>query len=307
MRVLLTGATGFVGSHVARVLLDAGCDVVALVRPGATRSRILDIQDRLMVIDGDLESFVEGGMASRVAPTLCVHLAWHAEPGRYLRDIPANLASVYASVKLARALGDCGCRRLVCVGTCAEYGIPLPGEPLDERAPVDPRTPYARAKAAYSMLAQDLATQAGMEFAWARLFFLYGPWEEPQRVVPAAILACLQDKHFPATAGAQVRDYLHVADAANGLSAVALSHLVGRVNVCSGQGVTLREVLQLVEKATGRQGLIGFGEVPYGPEEWMWMRGSNAALTALGWRPSFTLDSGIADTAGWWRDKAMPQ
>lgn len=300
MRVLLTGATGFVGSQVARVLLDARCEVSALVRPGACRDRIAEVEDRLSVIEGDLASLADPVRLGDLALDACIHLAWYAEPGRYLHAVPQNTASLRASLDLVEALASAGCRRLVATGTCAEYGRPTAGVPLPESTPIRPGTPYARAKTAFQLAAQDVAAEAGMGFAWARLFFLYGPREQPERIVPSAIRACLRHQPFPATAGGQVRDYLHVADAASALWAVAASDLEGPVNVCSAEGVTLREVLESVEVATASPGTIGFGEVPYGAAEWMWMVGDNARLSATGWRQNLALDAGVADAVAWW-------
>jgi nucleoside-diphosphate-sugar epimerase len=303
VRVLLTGATGFIGSQVARVLVTAGCDVQALVRPGASRDRIADLEGRLVTIEGDLASIADADVLGRIAPEVCIHLAWYAEPGRYLHAVSQNLASLRTSLDLVEALAATGCRRLVAAGTCAEYGFPAGGTPLDELTPVRPATPYARAKAALYLAAQDVAAQAGMEFAWARLFFLYGPWEQPARIVPSAILACLRGEPFPATAGEQVRDYLHVADAAAALWEVAASGLLGPVNVCSGEGMTLRSVIEAVEAATGSWGTIRYGEIAYGAGEWMWMRGTNAKLLETGWRPRFSVETGIAETVTWWRGR----
>jgi nucleoside-diphosphate-sugar epimerase len=292
--------TGFIGSQVARVLLDAGCEVQALVRPGAVRDRIADIEGRLTIVEGDLARLADPSLLRRLTPEICVHLAWYAEPGRYLHALDENLASLRHSLDFVEALAAAGCRRLVATGTCAEYGSPAGDAPLDELTPNRPATPYARAKSSFHLAAQDVAAEAGMELAWARLFFLYGPWEHPARIVPSAVLACLRGEAFPATAGEQVRDYLHVADVAAALWAIATSSMAGPVNVCSGEPVTLRSVLETVEAAAGRPGLIRYGERAYGPGEWMWMVGANARLIGAGWRPRFSLETGIAETVVWW-------
>jgi nucleoside-diphosphate-sugar epimerase len=301
MRVLLTGATGFVGSHVARVLLDAGCDVVALVRPRSDMKRLSGVAERLSIWPGTVSSLADHEVLAAMAPEICIHLAWYAEPGKYLWSVAENLRSLRDGLDLVEALAAAGCRRFVGAGTCAEYGMPDPGLPIPETTGIRPSTPYARAKAAFSLAGQDAAGTAGMEWAWVRLFFLYGPWEHPDRVIPSALVACLRGEPFPATAGEQQRDYLHVEDAARAIWAVAGSDLSGPVNVSSGRTVTLRSVLEVVEAAAGGRGLVRFGERRYQPAEWMWMCGDNALLGGTGWRPRFTLGTGIGDTAAWWR------
>jgi nucleoside-diphosphate-sugar epimerase len=301
VRVLLTGASGFVGSHLAHVLVEAGCDVQALVRPGSSLDRLRDIAPRLTVLHGDVAWLATPDVVAGVAPDLCIHLAWYAEPGRYLEAIPENLSSLRAGLRLVEALAGAGCRRFVGAGTCAEYGTPSPGDPLNEGAPIRPATPYARAKSAFCLVAQDVATAAGMEWAWARLFFLYGPGEHPARIMPSVVRACLEGETFAATSGEQVRDYLHVSDVATGLWALAASATCGPVNVCSGEAVTLRQVIEAIEAEAGCPGAIRFGEKPYGANEWMWMVGDSGRLRATGWEPRFSLDAGVADAVSWWR------
>lgn len=303
--MLLTGATGFVGSQVARVLLASGWEVHVLIRPGSSPERIADVLDDLSVIEGDVASMADPARLTRISPDLCLHLAWYAEPGRYLHARAENLACLRTGLDFVQALATAGCPRLVIAGSCAEFGPTSEDSVFDESAPPRPTTAYARAKTALFLAAQDAASLGGMEFAWARLFFLYGPWEQPARVVPAAVRACLRQEAFPATLGEQVRDYLHVSDAAAALWAVARSGLLGPVNICSGEATTLRSVLEEIEQATDAQGMIRYGEKQYLPGEWMWMRGSNQRLSSTGWEPGRTLAEGIAQTVDWWRSQAV--
>lgn len=293
--MLLTGATGFIGSQVAQVLVEAGCDLYALIRPGSSLARIDHLVGQISIVPGDLSAGSDLRQVKQIGPEVCLHLAWYAEPGRYLHAVPENLACLRSGLALVEALAGAGCKRLVVAGTCAEYGQALSDTVFSEADPINPLTPYARSKAALHLASVDTAGAAGMSLAWARLFFLYGPGEPPGRVVPSAIRACLAREHFPATAGEQVRDYLHVSDAAAALWAVASSQLTGPVNICHGARTTLRQALEAVEVATCAPGIIGFGEKPYGPGEWMWMRGTNQRLLETGWKPTFDLGSGIAD------------
>jgi nucleoside-diphosphate-sugar epimerase len=300
-RVLLTGATGFIGSQVARSLLEAGCSVHALIRPGADTSRIDGLLEGLTLFEGVLETLTDPEVLGAIRPEICLHLAWYAEPGRYLRAVAENLACLRSSLSLVEALARSGCARMLVAGTCAEYHPHSGDEPFGERDPIGPATTYARAKAALYLVAQDVASAAGMELTWARLFFLYGPGEDPRRVVPSVVRAALAGRTLPATAGEQVRDYLHVADAGRALVALALSEVSGPVNVCSGTPVTLRSVLEVAERAARRPGTVLFGQVAYAPDEWMSLWGVNTRLLATGWRPRVDLATGLADTVAWWR------
>lgn len=304
-RVLLTGAAGFIGSQVARVLVDAGCDVQALVRQGGDQSRLAGFGTRLSVIEGDLGTPSCLAMLQRLEPEMCLHLAWYAEPGGYLHAPAENLAALQAGLGLVEVLARAGCRRLVVAGTCAEYGRAEGNVAFDEAASTQPMSAYARAKAALYLGAQDVAEAAGMNLAWARLFFMYGPGEHPSRIVPAVIRAALVGEVFSATAGGQVRDYLHVADVAAALWSLTTSSMLGVVNVCSGRPVTLRRLLEEAEQAAGAEGTVRFGELAYRSEEWMWMYGTNDRLQELGWRPVFDLQSGIRHTVDWWRQRLV--
>lgn len=299
MRVLVTGAAGFVGSHAVRALAEARCDVHALARPGSSRWRIGDLAERITVVEADVSSLAKDrDLMATLAPEACLHLAWYTEPGRYLGAVPENLNCLRAGLELVEALAETGCRRLVVAGTCAEYDPAH--EPLREESPLRPATPYARAKHALHLVGGDIAEVAGMAMSWARLFFLYGPAEHPDRVVPAAARALLRGQPFPATAGEQVRDYLHVADAAEALVTLIGTETSGSVNICSGTPVAMRSVLETVERLVGAPGLVRFGEVPYPADEPMRLWGSNERLRALGWNPRFGLEDGLADAVESW-------
>ena len=144
MRVLLTGATGFIGSQIARELLDRGHVVRALVRRGSDRYRIEDIAARLELAEADLFEAPEQELARLAQGTdLCVHAAWYAEPGLYLAS-PENLRCMHASLKLMEGLAHAGSRRAVFLGSCFEYDFGP--EPLSEEKPLNPRSVYAAAK-----------------------------------------------------------------------------------------------------------------------------------------------------------------
>ena len=291
-RVLVTGATGFIGSHVTRALVAAGREVHALVRPQANLRRIEDVVPSLHLIRGDLL-----GPSLVTLPSsldLCAHLAWYVEPGQYLES-PQNNQWVEASLRLARAAKQAGCRRFVAAGTCFEYAPS--DQPLSETSPTAPRTAYGWAKLELFDALQSL----DMQVAWLRFFYQYGPFEDERRLVPTVVNGLLRGQRVPLTPGDQVRDYLHVEDVASAVVAVATSQLAGAVNIGSGRPVTVREIALRIGELIGRPDLLGFGLRQYGPSEPVHIVANNAKLRGTGWSPRLDLDSGLRQTIEWWR------
>ena len=299
MRVLLTGATGFVGSALARILLRDGCEVQAIVRAGSDLKRISDLRSHLRLLQGDLLQLqaLEAPLAD-FKPELCVHLGWFVEPGQYL-NAPQNIEFLAATVNFASFLARIGCPRFVGVGTCFEYDTDA--GLLNERTRLNPAFPYAAAKAGTYMLLKNLAP-APMDVAWARLFYLYGPFEDERRLVPSVIRALLRGEVAACTAGEQVRDFMHVDDAASALWAIARSSLVDAVNVGSGTPVTVAHLVTTIGDILGRHELVSLGSLPYAKADPPFVCADTRRLrNETSWKPRHTLVGGLTQTIDWWR------
>jgi nucleoside-diphosphate-sugar epimerase len=291
LKVFVTGASGFIGSQVARELLVEGCDVAALAMPDDPLPRLQDLGDRLTILRGDLMD--PEGLQALVAdwrPEACVHLAWYVEPGKYL-DSPLNTTALAAGLRLIEILAGAGCGHFVGAGTCFEY-LWHAGW-LHEEGPTDPQTLYAAAKLSLCLTGKQLAAQLGMRFAWGRIFYLYGPAEDERRVVPGLFKALLAGKEFAATEGQQVRDYLHVEDVAAGFCTLVMQHAEGIYNIGSGVPVTMRQLMQTAGEIVGRADLIRFGATPYRPQDPPFLCADARKLRALGWTPRYTLHEGL--------------
>lgn len=300
MRILLTGATGFIGCHVARALVRAGHEVIALNLPGCGTQRLDDLRTSLELIDLDLaDTLVVEQLIDRVRPEACIHLAWYAEPGKYLTS-PINLDCLSQGMHLARCLLLGGCRRLLAAGTCVEYDL-AGASPLREDSPTRPQSLYAASKLALSQMLGEVGRLTELSVAWLRFFYLYGPHEDARRLVPAVIGGVLAGERVALTAGTQVRDYLHVEDLAAAVVAVLESPLAGPINVCSGEAVTVRELATTIGQLLGRQELLDFGARPMPPDEPLCVVGDNRKLReGTAWRRRFDLRSGLEQTIAWW-------
>lgn len=293
-RVLLTGATGFIGVPTAPILLDRGYEVHAIGRRAPrdenVRFRRCDIFD----IEATRSATAE------IQATHLLHLAWDVTPGRYW-EAAENLDWVSASLHLVRAFAEAGGGRAVFAGTCAEYQWGTPRF-FEMETPRIPRTLYGAAKDALGRVVEVYGAVAGFSIGWGRIFYPFGPGEKTGRLVSDAIGALLCGKPFPTTHGRQQRDYLHVDDVAGAFAALVDSDVQGGVNIGSGRAVPVRTILETIARITGNVECLRFGEVDLPESEPMIVEADTTRLNReVGFQPAHDLAAGIADTVAWWR------
>lgn len=294
-RVILTGAGGFIGRHCVRPLLDRGYEVHAVDRKPPEHvaegvrwhtTDLLDIEAvRRLVQD--------------VKPTHLLHLAWYVVPGKFVSAVE-NFDWVTASFDLVRQFVETGGQRVAVCGSGYEYDWNY-GYCVEGLTPCVPDSVYGQSKLALLELMRSYATLQRVSYAWPRVFFLYGPREYPQRLVSSVILALLNGRPAPCSHGLQIRDYLHVEDVAGGLVAVLDSDVHGPVNVCSGQAVTLREIVLSIGREIGRPDLVQIGALPARANDVALVVGANDRLLGTGWLARYDLETGLRNTIDWWR------
>lgn len=260
--VLLTGATGFVGRQVLKRLGERGVRVRLVLRSGRSSTATSAAVDACVeTLDLFAESSEWWSDTCSGIDTV-VHVAWYAEAGQYQQS-PRNLDCLAGTLQLAKGAASAGVRRFVGVGSCAEYDLNAGDLAVD--TPLRPTTPYAAAKAAaYLTLSQWLPAQK-VEFAWCRLFYLYGESEDSRRLVPFLRQRLAAGEVAELTSGDQVRDFMDVREAGRLIADVALGDEDGAVNICSGIAVTVRELAVRIADEYGRRDLLRFGARPQNP------------------------------------------
>lgn len=306
-RVVVTGAAGFIGSHVVDSLLAAGHDVTAVVRPrdnghpSPPRPRLDCIACDLAQLAADpLQAAVLTDQLRERSPVILCHLGWLGTAPQ-CRDRASQETNVALTRVLARTATDVGCEQVVAAGSQAEYGVL--DEPVDESRDVRPVTAYGRAKAAaYEVWREGFHGP----FAWLRLFAVYGPRDRPHSFLPAVLTTLFSGKTMRLTAGGQRWDYLYAADAAAAVTAVISGRLSVTANVGSGVAMPVREVVSLLDGILRARGwrdpaaVLCWGAIPYPAIQTMRLQSASALLTDLtGWQPSVDLSTGLGRTASW--------
>jgi nucleoside-diphosphate-sugar epimerase len=298
LRVLVTGASGFVGRWAVTGLLRRGAEVFAmsrrpLVTPGANAAA------------GDLlDAAATRRIVTATRPDTILHCAWMVEPGKFW-GAAENLDWVAASMHLARAAAEAGAARFVGVGTCFEYAWPDAGVCDELTTAVTPTNLYAIAKDAVRRALAGWAVQSQLSFAWARLFHLYGPFEHPSRLVSSIAINVARGEPAPISSGRAVRDYMDVRDAGDALAALAVSRVENAVNIASGRPATVAEIADLIGRTAGRTDLIARGSLPDRPDEPPRILAATQRLvTEVAAPPPRPLEQGLAEAYAWWQSRA---
>lgn len=290
-RILVTGAGGFVGAAIVRAAVAAGHEVVAAARTDI--SRLATIGDRIVLKRIDLANQEEvSALLASVRPEVVIHSAWEGVGGS-LRSGDIQFDNIRTSVTLVDAAIASGARKFVGIGSQAEYGR-YDRRIIESDLP-QPTMLYGAAKLAAYHLAAQRCRDAGLSFAWLRLFSVYGPGDNSNWLIPSSAALLLRGTAPLCTAGTQKWDYLYIDDVASGVLAVAVTdEASGVFNLSSGDPVAVRTIIEMLRDLAAPGLDLVFGAIPFGPDQIMHLEGDSRRLRqATGWYPQTALPDGL--------------
>ena len=295
--VVLTGADGYVGRPVLAALQAAGYDVHAISRtPGKSTSGVTWHTANLF------DPVATDAILEKIGGSHLVHLAWITEPGAYWQS-PDNDRWREASVALLQQFTSHGGQRAVLAGTCAEYDWRL-GHCDEDSTPLRPLSPYTRSKLEFRDAAYALSEKTGLEIAWARIFFSFGPNEHPQRLVPAVIRALLAGDRAECSDGEQLRDFMYVKDLAAAFVAVLDSDFRGDINIASGNAMPIKRLVTRIAEKLDAVDRVDFGARPRQSGEPDSITANVSRLTEqVGFVSDRTIESAIDESIAWWQQQ----
>jgi len=281
MKVLVIGASGFIGRHVLKQLVDAGINTVVVGRTQPASYTADFIEADLLQTEGSKD------LMQRAGASHLIHLAWYAEHGAYWTS-PLNLRWVEATVRLTEAFCLAGGKQMVLAGTCAEYDWSY-GYCNETNTPLNPATLYGTAKDATRRLIMAVCAEYQVPCAWGRVFLPYGPGEDSRRLIPA-IMDVFDGKRVPFGVNATAfRDFLHVEDVASGFLSLLQGESTGAFNICSSQPVQIAEVVNLLARSRNADPQLVLSLSTERPGEPPLLIGDNKKIMQLGWRAKHSL------------------
>ncbi|KAB7610071.1 NAD(P)-dependent oxidoreductase [Amylibacter sp. SFDW26] len=255
--ILLTGATGFVGTQILKQLEIQGHNIRIVVRPNWEKRIKINTNHTDVVETSDLFAQNTKWWRKNLQDIdIIIHAAWYAEPGVYLTS-PKNNDCLRGTLELAKAAAETNIKRFVGLGTCIEYKIS--DKVLSLETPLAPTTPYSNSKVKAFENLTKLFGRTKTSFLWCRLFYLHGEGEDARRLVPFLHEKLRNGEMADLTSGLQIRDFIDVKDAAKMIISGTFSAVEGPANICTGVGKTVKELAEEIAEIYGRRDLLNFG------------------------------------------------
>lgn len=255
INILITGGTGFLGSQIAKQLLNQGFKNITIL--GRKKPNYL-VTNKSLNFKFSKNLFKESftSLKKRLKNVdILIHAAWYVNPKDYLVS-EKNFECLEGTINLAKAASECGVKKFVGIGTCFEYD--LSAKYLSTKTKLLPKLLYSACKASVYLTLSRFFNLSKTKFKWCRVFYLFGENEKPQRLYPLIIDKLKKDEVINLGEGKQIRDYMNVKDAAKMIINFSMNNKEGPKNICSGIPISIKNFALSIAKKTNKQNLLVF-------------------------------------------------
>jgi nucleoside-diphosphate-sugar epimerase len=285
--ILVTGASGFIGQFVIDQLLHENkFEIHAVSRSIQVKSNVNWHQFDLLNVD------VIDNLLSDLQIDYIIHLGWETTHGKFWNS-NENLKWFESSCELLRCFQKYGGKRFVGAGTCAEYKWDK--DVYSEEALVEPATIYGKYKNAFHMFLKEYSKNFGFSHGWGRVFFCYGDGGNQNRLIPSVIRALKNNEKFVCKTPDLIRDFLHVEDLANGFIKLLLSDYQGVVNIASGEGIKIRDLLEKLSHYSESDSKIQYEENLNKTQPLKMIADVSLLKSKLQWQSKYNIELGLKE------------
>lgn len=308
MRTVVTGAGGFIGSHLVRALAQQKAEVHVILRKKLSQHR--GLPENVWIHKADIRRplQIKRGIKA-ISPQKVFHLAAFTNPSRSPETTKAAVeTNLIGTLNLLEAIDGTDCDHFINTGTCEEYGQNK--APFKETQLPDPVSPYSASKSAAVLFCNMYHRTYGYPITSLRPFLVYGPGQNKKMFVPSLIMAALGGQDFKTTGGKQTREMNYISDIVDGYLKAALSKkAIGEtINLGNGKQYSIRYIAKKINEITGNRIKILFGTIPYRENEiWRLYCDNSKARKILEWEPKVGLAEGLNLTINWYLKKMEMQ
>ncbi|MBF0540564.1 MAG: GDP-mannose 4,6-dehydratase [Nitrospirae bacterium] len=303
-RILITGGSGFIASHLTKRLLNEGADVTIITKYNSVfeNIRLSSVWDDIRVIEADLRNIDSLKQVKDLKPQIIYHMSAYNHVGdSFLHVSEALTCNSNATANLFGAYKEF--ERFVYISTSEVYGYQT-SVPFTETMTPFPISPYSVGKYSGELYSKMMHHVYNLPIVIVRPFNTFGPYQSPRAVIGEMMIKCLEGKEIKATEGKQTREFNYVENIVDGLLAAGIADkAIGEIiNICAGCEISIKELITLIHKLTESSSELKFGAIPYRPTEIWRMYGDNTkSKEILKWSPKLTFEEGLKESIEWYR------
>lgn len=303
-RVLITGANGFIGSHILERMIEYNAELSIILRESSDLWRIEDYLGSVNVYYADIRDLDDvSNCIRKIKPEIIFHMAAYGVDARKNNIYEAIDTNIIGTVNLLHAIGKIGCEKFVNTGTSMQYGNKEGF--IDEESNYTPNNIYGSTKAASTILAHQIANEMDIDITTIIPFGVFGEKEGSHKFFPQVILSVLNNKEVKLTPCMQQRDYCYVENIVDGFIMAAETGKTRNMILNIGSGVTLplKYYVELIIKEMNMEAKVNYGALEYRKNDlWNPKVNIDRIKKVLGWYPKISLEEGIKMTVGWYKN-----